>query len=410
MNALRCAWVLLAVLGASPIAAQDWNQWRGPTRNGVVPAANAPAAWPSKWRRAWRAEVGEGYSSPVVAGGRVFVHSRRDPDEIVTALDVTTGKTLWQQKYTTPFNKNQYAVGMAKGPHATPLVIGDRLVTLGAMGVLSAWNTRTGALVWRKDYSASIDTSKLFTGTAASPLAEAGMVIVQIGSDIHGGRVIALDPRTGAERWTWQGKGPGYASPVAITVQGVRQIVTLTDSSIEGIDAKSGKSLWSVPFPDEWHENIVTPIWTGTHLIVSGPRQGTHAYTIQQSAGEWKVTEAWKNPDVTMYMSTPVLLNGVLYGLSSKRKGQLFALDAATGTVRWATEGRAADHASILLTPTHVIFLTNGSDLILVRPSPEKFDEVRRYDVAESQTWAVPVLLPDGLIVRDATGVMKLVG
>lgn len=410
MNALRCAWVLLAVLGASPIAAQDWNQWRGPTRNGVVPAANAPAAWPSKWRRAWRAEVGEGYSSPVVADGRVFVHSRRDPDEIVTALDVTTGKTLWQQKYTTPFNKNQYAVGMAKGPHATPLVIGDRLVTLGAMGVLSAWNTRTGALVWRKDYSASIDTSKLFTGTAASPLAEAGMVIVQIGSDIHGGRVIALDPRTGAERWTWQGKGPGYASPVAITVQGVRQIVTLTDSSIEGIDAKSGKSLWSVPFPDEWHENIVTPIWTGTHLIVSGPRQGTHAYTIQQSAGEWKVTEAWKNPDVTMYMSTPVLLNGVLYGLSSKRKGQLFALDAATGTVRWATEGRAADHASILLTPTHVIFLTNGSDLILVRPSPEKFDEVRRYDVAESQTWAVPVLLPDGLIVRDATGVMKLVG
>ena len=102
---------------------------------------------------------------------------------------------------------------MAKGPHATPLVIGDRVFTLGGMAVLSAWNAQTGALAWRKDYSASVDTSKLFTGTAASPLSDGGSVIVQVGSDVKGGRVIALDPQTGAERWTWTGKGPGYASP-----------------------------------------------------------------------------------------------------------------------------------------------------------------------------------------------------
>jgi outer membrane protein assembly factor BamB len=389
--------------------AQDWPQWRGPARDGSVAAESTPKTWPTAWRRAWRTDIGEGYCSPVVAGGRVFVHSRRDPEELVTAIDLESGKVEWQQKYQTPFNKNQYAVNMAKGPHATPLVVGSRVITLGAMGILSAWNTQTGALLWRKDFSGDVDTSKLFTGTAASPLAEGGSVIVQVGSDVHGGRVMALDPQTGAERWTWRGNGPGYASPVAYTIGGVRQIVTLTDSSIEGIDAKTGAPLWSVPFLDEWHENIVTPVWTGTHIVVSGPRQGMHAYALRRDAGTWAVTEAWKNPEVTMYMSTPVLADGLLYGLSSKRKGQIVALDAATGAARWSTEGRTGNHASVLLTPAHVLLLTNDGDLVVARRSSDGFSEERRYDVADSETWAVPVLLRDGLIVRDATGVLRLI-
>ncbi len=406
MRAVAC--VLLWLIAQSPVAVEEWTQWRGPSRDGRVTAGNTPKAWPSAWRRAWRAEVGEGYSSPVVAGGRVFVHSRRDPDEVVTAIDLASGKVEWQQKYATPFNKNQYAVRMAKGPHATPLVVGNRIITLGGMGIVSAWNAQTGALVWRNDYSKDVDTSKLFTGTAASPLAEGGSAIVQVGSDVHGGRVIALDPESGKERWTWRGKGPGYASPVAFTIDGVRQIVTLTDSSIEGIDAKSGASLWSVPFPDEWHENIMTPVWTGTHLVMSGPRQGTHAYMVRRAEGKWTASEAWKNTDITFYMSTPVLADGTLYGLSSKRKGQVVALDASSGAVRWSTEGRAGNHASILLTPVHVLLLTNDGDLVVVRRSSESFAEERRYDVADSETWAVPVLLRDTLIVRDASGVMRL--
>lgn len=405
MTARVC--VALLLFGCT-LSAQDWNQWRGPSRNGAVPAASTPA-WPAAWKRAWRVDVGEGYSSPVVSNGRVFVHSRRDPDELVTAIDLATGRVAWQQHYPTPFNKNQYATSMSKGPHATPLAMGDRVVTVGGTGVVSAWNAQTGALAWRKDYSASVDTSKLFTGTAASPLGEAGSVIVQVGSDVRGGRVIALDPRTGAERWTWSGKGPGYASPIALTAGGVRQIVTMTEGSIEGIDAKSGAALWSVPFPDEWHENIVTPIWTGTHLVVSGTRQGTHAYALQASGGTWQATEAWKNADVAMYMSTPVLADGIIYGLSSRKKGQIVALDAATGTLKWSTEGRAADQAAILLSPAHVIFLTTAGELVLARRTPARYEEERRYTVAESATWAVPVVMADGLLVRDATGVMRLI-
>jgi outer membrane protein assembly factor BamB len=336
------------------------------------------------------------------------VHSRKDPNEVVTAIDLATGKVVWQSKYPSAFSKNQYATQMAKGPHSTPLVVGDTIVTVGGSAVVSAWNAQTGALAWRKDYSSSVDLSKLFTGTAASPLNEGGLVIVQVGSDTHGGRVIALDPKTGVERWVWKGKGPGYASPMAFTAGGVRQIATLTEGSVEGIDPKTGASLWSAPFPDEWHENIVTPVWTGTHVIVSGTRAGTRAFALRFAGGRWQATEAWRNADVAMYMSNPVLGDGVLYGFSVRKRGQLVALDAGTGALKWATEGRTAEQASILLTPSNVLVLTTTGELIVAKRSAAKYEEERRYTVADSATWAIPVLLKDGLVLRDVSAVMRL--
>jgi outer membrane protein assembly factor BamB len=297
---------------------------------------------------------------------------------------------------------------MAKGPNSTPLVIGNRLFTLGVTGVANAWDTASGKLLWTRDFSPAIDTSKLFCGTAASPLSVNGRVVVQVGSDIHGGKVLGLDPATGATQWEWTGLGPGYASPVVIEVAKQPQIVTMTEGSIVGIDAKNGKELWSAPFPDEWHENIATPLWTGTNLIVSGTRQGTHAYTVAKNAGKWQATEIWKNPDIAMYMSSPVFGDGLIYGLSSKKKGQFFAIDATTGAVRWTTEGREGEHASLLLTPQHVVFLTNGADLIVAKRGTPAFTVERRYDVAESATWAMPVLLGSNILVRDATGLMLL--
>ena len=112
------ALVLLA-FSASDAAAQEWNQWRGPSRDGVVPAAVIPRQWPKTTRRGWQVELGEGYSSPVVANGRAFLHSRRDPEEVVTAIDVASGKVLWQKSYPASFTKNQYATQMAKGPNST---------------------------------------------------------------------------------------------------------------------------------------------------------------------------------------------------------------------------------------------------------------------------------------------------
>lgn len=396
-------------LAATVVAnAQDWTQWRGPARDGSVLSKYAPASWPPSLKQSWRVEIGEGYSSPVVAGGKVFVLGRRDPEEIVASINLADGKVLWQQKYQAEFKKNQYAVEMAKGPNATPLVAGNRLFTLGVTGIVNAWDTATGKQLWTRDFSKSIDTSKMFCGTAASPLIVNGRLVVQIGSDIHGGQVLGLNPATGATEWEWRGPGPGYASPMVIELGGSQQIVTMTEGSIVSLDGKTGKELWSVPFPDEWHENIATPLWTGAHLVVSGTRQGTHAYALAQTGGKWQATESWKNPDIAMYMSSPVFGDGLIYGHSSKRKGQFFAIDAKTGTVRWATEGREGEHASLLLTPQHVVILTNSADLIVAKRGTPAFTVERRYEVAQATTFASPVILGTNILVRDATGLTLL--
>jgi outer membrane protein assembly factor BamB len=399
--------VFLAVTAAS---AQEWTQWRGPARDGSVSAKNAPAAWPETLQRSWRVEIGEGYSSPIVAGGRVFVHGRKDPEEIVVSINLADGKVLWQQKYQAEFKKNQYAVEMAKGPNATPLVAGNRLFTLGVTGILNAWDTATGKLLWTRDFSKAIDTSKLFCGTAASPLLVDGRLVVQVGSDIHGGQILGLNPATGATEWEWHGLGPGYASPLLVELGGSKQIVSMTEGSIVSLDGKTGKELWTMPFPDEWHENISTPLWTGTNLVVSGPRQGTHAYALKQTGGKWEATEVWKNPNIAMYMSSPVFGDGLIYGHSEKRKGQFFALDAKTGETRWTTEGREGEHASLLLTPQNVVFLTNGADLIVAKRNTPAFAVERRYEVAQASTFATPVLLGSNILVRDATGLIMLTG
>jgi outer membrane protein assembly factor BamB len=402
---------LFLLLFIQTTSAQEWNQWRGPARDGSVSAKNTPVAWPKTFRETWRVEVGEGYSSPIVSGDRVFIHSRRDPEEIVTAINLKDGKLLWQQKYAAAYQKNQYAVEMAKGPNATPLVVANKLFTLGATGILAAWDTASGKQLWKRDYSGTVDFSKLFCGTAASPIAVDGRVVVQVGSDIHGGKIMSLDPSTGSTVWEWTGPGPGYASPVLINAGGGNaQLVTLTQESIIGLDAKSGKELWTVPFPDEWHENIVTPIWTGAELIVSGTRQGTHAYKLEQKGGKWQAIESWKNGEVAMYLSSPVFGDGLLYGHSAKRKGQFVAVDAATGVVKWSTEGRAGEHASVLLTPTHVLFLTNSAELLVVKRATTTYAVDQRYEVAQSSTWAMPVLLGSDILVRDKSGLVRLTG
>jgi len=400
--------VVVLFLAATVASAQEWTQWRGPARDGSVSAKDAPAAWPETLKRSWRVEIGEGYSSPVVTNGHVFVHVRKDPEEIVESINLADGKVLWQQKYQAVFQKNQYAVEMAKGPNSTPLVVGNRLFTLGVTGILNAWDTATGKLLWTRDFSKAIDTSKLFCGTAASPLIVDGRLVVQVGSDIHGGQVLALNPATGATEWEWHGLGPGYASPVLVEVDGSKQIVSMTEGSIVGIEAKTGRELWTVAFPNEWHENTATPLWTGTSLIVSSTQMGTHAYALKQTAGKWEASEVWKNPDITMHMSSPVFGDGLIYGHSPKKKGQFFALDAKTGAVRWTTEGREGEHASLLLTPQNVVFLTNSADLIVAKRNTPAFVVERRYEVAEASTFAMPVLLGSNILVRDATGLILL--
>jgi outer membrane protein assembly factor BamB len=399
--------LLLAISAAGTagtLAGDDWPQWRGPSRNGILSSSQAPAAWPQALKKGWSVAVGEGYSSPVVSGGRVFVHGRREQDEVVTAIDLATGKVAWEQKYAAPAAKNPYAKQMALGPYATPLVTDGRVYTLGTTAILSVWNATTGGLLWRKDFSSKIDTSKLFCGTATSPLQTQDGIIVHVGDDRQG-VMTAFDPRSGQERWTRPLAGPGYASPIEVNVGGVRQIVSMTTRSVVGVQADTGALLWEFPFQDEWNENIVTPVPTPTGVIVSGVRQGTRALEIVRAGSAWTVKQSWHTPDVTMYMSSPVIVEGTMFGHSAKRKGQFVALNSADGQIRWSTEGRAGDSASVIAAGKHLLFLTTDSEMIVAALDAGPYREVRRYNVASSSTYAHPVLLRDRVIVRDATHV-----
>ena len=399
------AFACTILLGTITLSAQ-WPQWRGPNRDGIVASANVPASWPAKPTLQWTQKVGEGYSTPVISGGILFVHSRQEPDEVVTALDVRTGKAVWTQRYPASFSKNKYANEMSKGPFSTPLVANGIVFTLGTSAVLSAFDVKTGALKWRKDWSKEIDTSKLFTGTAMSPIIDSGLLIVHVGDDTEGA-FRAFDPMTGQEKWSLPGHGPGYASPIVATFGGSRHLVTMTDKAVVGVAVVDGKLLWQIPFPDEWNENIVTPVIAGDILIVSGTRKGTFGYRVAKSGQTLAATQVWHNTDVPMYMSSPIVDGAFVYGFSNKKKGQLFCLEAKTGKVTWTSDGRTGTNAALQSAGPNLLVLTTEGDLLVIKRDPAKFEELRRYKVAESQTWAQPVLLKDAVIIRTADAVTR---
>jgi len=402
---------LFVILMAASVALEaQWPQWRGPDRNGVVAAENVPAAWPAKPTIKWKQKVGEGYSTPVVSNGRVFVHSRQDPEEVVTALDLATGKTLWTARYQSAFTRNRYATEMSKGPFATPLAANGMLYTLGTSAVLSAFDEKTGTLKWRKDWSKEIDTSRLFTGTAMSPIIDSGLLIVHVGDDSKGA-FRAFDPQTGTEKWSLPGHGPGYASPVsrrigAATGPTSTQIITMTDKAVVGVETKTGKLLWQIPFPDEFNENIVTPVLANDLVIISGTRKGTFAYRLDvKPPSTWTPTQVWHNAELPMYMSSPVADGSFIYGFSNRRKGQLFCLEAATGKVKWTTEGRAGMNAALAVAGSNLVVLTTEGELLVVRKNPDKYEELHRYTVADGQTWGQPVVLKNGIVIRGSDSV-----
>jgi outer membrane protein assembly factor BamB len=393
--------ILFAVIvTVQTVSAQDWTQWRGPNRDGVAKDFAAPTVWPEKLKLVWKTEVGSGYSSPVVSKDRAWIHTRKGEEEVVSCLDLKTGNVVWSKNYAVVFTKNQYATQMGKGPHSTPVLHDGKLFTLGVTAILSCFDAATGDLKWRKDLGPT-DQSKLFCGTAFSPVVDQGNLIVYAGDDIKGGSMFAFDPATGRERWKWTGEGPGYASPIVVELEGARQIVTMTDKSVIGVEAKTGKLLWRLAWPDEWNENIVTPTLYKNLLILSGVRKGTVAVQVTKNGAEWTTKEVWRNPEIAMYMNSPVLEGDHLFGMSAKRKGQYFCLEAATGKVLWTTEGREGFNAAILNTKDALLILNSDANLIVAKKSAKGFEQVAKYSVADSATHAHPVIVGKKILVKD---------
>jgi outer membrane protein assembly factor BamB len=377
----------------------EWPQWRGPARDGRAALA-ARASWPEKLTPAWKVPVGIGHSSPVLAGGRVYVFAREGEEEVVHALDLATGKRVWRQAAPAPYTMNSAATAHGKGPKATPVVAGGRIVTFGIGGILSSLDAASGRLAWRKDFRSEFEETSALYGTASSPLVDGGRVIAHVGGPGRGA-LSAFDAATGAVVWAWKGDGPGYASPVLATIAGVRQVITFSESFLVGVSADKGELLWKVPFTTDWAQNAVTPIVDGDTVVYSGLDRPVRALRVARSGASWTTSPRWENADVACYMSTPVLEGGRLFGLSHRKRGQLFALDTATGEAVWLSDGRQGENAALVAGGGFVFALTTDADLVVLPQKASTFAPVRRYRVAESAVWAHPVVTSEGLLVKD---------
>jgi outer membrane protein assembly factor BamB len=397
---MRTLTLVMGVIIARTVAFADWNQWRGPGRAGKIGGLSALRRWPKQLARQWKVDVGEGHSSPLAVGNRVFIFARQGENEVTRCLDLATGREVWQDRYPAPYELNPAAQRHGKGPKSTPVYADGRLFTLGIGGSLSCLDARTGKVVWRHDFTKQYKNAAPLYGTAMSPLVDNGLLIAHVGGH-DDGALAAFDVRTGAARWRWTGDGPGYASPISVTLSGVRQIVTLTQKMIVGVEAATGKLLWSLPFNTPYAQNIVTPVAVGDLLIFSGLQQGTFACRVRNTGGRWAAERVWETREVSMYMSSPVASGNRLYGLSERRRGQMFALDTASGKVLWVDEGRFGENAAVFDAGSSVLALNAGGELVVFQKSGDSLKPAARYRVAEGSTWASPAFAGRRILIKD---------
>ena len=396
--ALACSACGTPSLEAPPHPGPDWPQWRGPNRDGTLATFIAPASWPERLTRRWRVDVGDGYATPVLVGERLYVFTRQGEREVLRALDADTGGELWHSSYPAPFSYDPAVEPTGPGPRATPTFADGKLFTLGLGGVVTAFDAETGTQIWQ----ISKATVAPPYGTAVSPLVDQGLVIVHVGGQDQGA-LTAFDANTGAVRWAWAEDGPSYASPLAADLNETRQVITLSQGHVIGVSASSGALLWQRRFRTQHEQNAIDPILAEGTVIVAGFQEPTSAFRVVRDRNVWTTERVWENREISLFTTNGVLIDGMLFGLSQRASGQYFLLDVVTGETIWTSAGRQAENAAIVKAGEMLFVLEDDAELILGRASRTGFEEVRRYTVAETATWAHPTISGNRVFVKDAS-------
>ena len=391
------AYLVAAVLIASAVAlaaqrpSLDYSQWRGQQRDGSASGFVAPKTWPAALTRRWKVEVGEGYATPLVIGNVAYVFTRRDGEEGITSLDASTGRERWRSSYPAPYSVAKPAEAHGPGPKATPLFHDGRLFTLGISGIVTAFDAQNGTRIWQTPPPKEAP----FYGAAVSPLAMQDLVVVHPGDY---GPLTAFDMRSGAVKWT-AGAGGFFASPILVSLEQTPQVVSATQDAVIGV-SHDGRVLWR--FPLDTTNGATTPVLSEGMVIVSTGER-VIAFRPRLREGAWFVETVWETKDVTTYVSSPALAGGVLYGLSTKQRGQFFAIDAKTGNVLWLGPPREADNTAVVTSGRLIFLLNDDAELIVAGASRRAFEPIVRYTVADSATWAQPTISGNRIFIKDTT-------
>ena len=391
----RKAIIMLIVLGVvhTTLIAGDWPYWRGPDYIGVSAETDWNPTWPESGPKIlWQAEVGTGFSSLVVAAGRVYTMGYADKKETVFCLDADTGKAVWTHSYAEPKGAKMYE----GGPNATPTVAGDKVYTISKQGKVFCCDAGSGEVIWSRDIKKDYRLKAPMWGHAGSPLVLDGVVYLNAGST-----GMALKADTGELVWK-SGRGPaGYASVVPYTQGEQPALIVFGGTEVVGVLRSTGGILWRKKWRAGWKINAADPLVYGdTVFISSGYGKGCALL----KPGSDSVTDVYSNKHMRNQCYGSVLYKDHVYGFDGQVKGggKLTCLDLKSGQVQWTQTGFGT--GTVMVAGDKLIILSEKGRLVIAQADPAAYKEIASAQVLNNKCWTVPAFAHGRIYVRDARG------
>lgn len=392
------ATLVVLVSGTLPGRGADWPQYLGPQRDGHSHETGLLAQWQADGpERLWSLEVGAGFAGVAVAEGKVYLFHRVGNEEILQQLDAATGAKGWSLAYPTRYVDD---FGFDAGPRATPVVAGDRIVTLGPNGDLHATDRKTGTKIWSRNVLADYSASKGFFGAASTPLVVGNHLLVNVGGKDAG--IVAFDVQSGKELWKATRDAASYSSPTLGKIQGQDRAIFLTRAGLVILDPKTGTVSHTLPFRSrlEASVNAATPLVRDGEVFLTSS-YGVGAIRLKPQGQE--LDEIWANDRaLSCHYNTPILVGDYLYGVHGRQEGggaELRCVSWATGEVRWTRERYGC--TSLIAVDGAILALTEAGDLVRFVPDPQAYRETGRAKILNFPTRAAPALADGRLYARD---------
>lgn len=381
-----CAFLLLSTSFA---LAGDWPQFRGPKADGFAAPMEISKDWGANPpKQLWRVPMSDdGYSAPAVADGKVFIVDHRGALDVVRALDLQTGKPLWQRTYP-DMQKPNYGFS-----RSTPSVADGQVYTTSMAGKVHCLDANTGEVVWMVDLVKDLGGKLPNWGYAGSPVIDGDRLLVSPGGD---SLLSVLDRATGKPIWKAGSDLAGYSTPVVAAIHGVKQYLLYSGTALNAFRAEDGQQLWTFPWKTAYDVNASQPIVIDNAVFISsGYNVGCAVIDI---SADQKPTERWRNKAIQQHFSSAILHDGMLY--STTDPGALVCVDPKTGQDRWRQPG--FEKGGILAIGDVLLALDGANgDLVMVKLVPEKYEELGRTKPLGQQSWTAPVAADGKLLVRN---------
>jgi len=394
------------LLACTTSATAQWPQWGGPNRNFMTAATGLADKWPAEGPPViWKRDLGDGYTTIVVDSNRLFTMYRDGEEEVVIAMDAKTGKTIWEYKYDSSFTELMEQFGA--GPHSTPLIIEDRLYTMGINVVMHCLDANTGKVVWKHDLVEEYGAPIPGRGYSCSPIAYKNTVIVPVGGDGQG--VIAFNRKNGGVVWKSQDFQVTHASPILIEQGGMPQLVVFMGTQVAGLNPDDGKMLWSHPHKTQYGANLATPLWDGKDLIFTSSAydSGSRVIKLLHKDGKTVPKELWYSRKMRIHHGNAIRIGDYLYGSSGDFGPAFFmGININSGKVAWRKRGFAK--ATCVYGGDKLIILDEDGKLALATVSPDGINILSQCKLTERYSWAAPTLVGKTLYLRDRKQILAL--